>query len=804
MVPSEQTLDQLFELCSAGKGNEVAEIVARHHIDINQPLASRQDCTPLHIAAGFGRLGVVEILISLGADGSCQDAKGFVALHNAAAFGHLDVVKALLRHKPSTIRARNCHGDTPLHLAACSGHTDICFQLLRRGADPLTLNGADKSALDIAKGDAKLVLSKDYKAKEISEAARTGQLAVLESCVNHYNVNYFDASDPSAVPPLHLAAGYCHRAVVHFLLERGADANLQDTQGRTALHSAAAHGHEAIVVLLVSSLADVNIQDNWGFTPLHEAAEHSRDRVVQLLRQQGAKSLKNNEGKLPVDLATSASTKACLTAPVMPIQNLGAPAGTSGSGAVMPVGAKTKQPRRSPGRWQSPSMVGPASDTRSRSISLPNALGSKAPATRRGSRHRRYDSSSGEIVTSARTLGTHHEQDQRSSSHTREEDSGTFMSTVLDRPDVAHGVPMQYRGRTSYDTHANPWHSMQLPSPSGSTSASTTTSVSVSASDSIWGPATTPGRGHSLSFTAAMPQNLSAAEGRRRRSHSGNASLHTLSSTTSALHHSSSSHLPSTTSIFDDFSRLPDTLYSVSDSPMFLTRPRANGFVEAPTTTATTFDSTSTGTASAVMSSPHRSTMFGSSDELFSSFPSLGSLSLDGGTSSAYPTCSAPEDGKLCVKCCQAGDIAAVERILHKSPSVVHFADPSTKSTPLHVAAGYNHVDLVAFLLEHGADVNRPDASGFVPLHNAASFNHLDLVKLLLQQPGVQANAPDNWGYTPLHEAARKNHVNVAKLLLDHGANTSLKTTDTHQTALDLAPESSDVHLLLSTMHIVT
>ena len=37
-------------------------------------------------------------------------------------------------------------------------------------------------------------------------------------------------------------------------------------------------------------------------------------------------------------------------------------------------------------------------------------------------------------------------------------------------------------------------------------------------------------------------------------------------------------------------------------------------------------------------------------------------------------------------------------------------------------AAGYNHLDVVEYLLENGADVNARDKGGLIPLHNASSY----------------------------------------------------------------------------------
>ena len=40
----------------------------------------------------------------------------------------------------------------------------------------------------------------------------------------------------------------------------------------------------------------------------------------------------------------------------------------------------------------------------------------------------------------------------------------------------------------------------------------------------------------------------------------------------------------------------------------------------------------------------------------------------------------------------------------------------------IHVAAGYNNVEVAEFLLENEADVNAQDKGGLIPLHNASSY----------------------------------------------------------------------------------
>ena len=55
-------------------------------------------------------------------------------------------------------------------------------------------------------------------------------------------------------------------------------------------------------------------------------------------------------------------------------------------------------------------------------------------------------------------------------------------------------------------------------------------------------------------------------------------------------------------------------------------------------------------------------------------------------------------------------------------------------STPLHLAAGYNHVQVAEYLIQERADVNAKDKGGLIPLHNASSYgvSHYFLLPLPL------------------------------------------------------------------------
>jgi ankyrin repeat protein len=179
---------------------------------------------------------------------------GETRLHVAAKNGNAPLVEALIL-AGADVNKSNKYGFTPLY----SGHVDVVKLLLENGAD-----------------------------------------------VNH--ISEYGAT------PLHTASMNGHVEAIKVLLANGANVNQPLDGGWTPLHTASGSGYIDVVKVLLVNGANVNqIDQDHGFAPLHEASKTGHVEVVKVLLVNGAdKTLKDNEGKTPLDYAEKESVKALL------------------------------------------------------------------------------------------------------------------------------------------------------------------------------------------------------------------------------------------------------------------------------------------------------------------------------------------------------------------------------------------------------------------------------------------------------------------------------------------------------------
>jgi ankyrin repeat protein len=88
----------------------------------------------------------------------------------------------------------------------------------------------------------------------------------------------------------------------------------------------------------------------------------------------------------------------------------------------------------------------------------------------------------------------------------------------------------------------------------------------------------------------------------------------------------------------------------------------------------------------------------------------------------------------------------------------------------LYYAACFGLLDMVKYLIDHGADLDAPGSRyGGTALHGAVLRHHIPVVEALLEA-GALARQADFHLITPLHTAAAHGQVEIVKLLLQYGA----------------------------------
>lgn len=132
----------------------------------------------------------------------------------------------------------------------------------------------------------------------------------------------------------------------------------------------------------------------------------------------------------------------------------------------------------------------------------------------------------------------------------------------------------------------------------------------------------------------------------------------------------------------------------------------------------------------------------------------------------------APDMQAALIEAVDAGDLAAVQTAVKRGADLN--APGPFQRTPLHHAAKTVKVEMIEWMLAHGANAMAKDRQGTTALHVAAEEDG-DMCRLLITA-GVPVNIRNESGLTPLHFAVLEGKRHIVKLLVDLGADVNAKT----------------------------
>ena len=119
---------------------------------------------------------------------------------------------------------------------------------------------------------------------------------------------------------------------------------------------------------------------------------------------------------------------------------------------------------------------------------------------------------------------------------------------------------------------------------------------------------------------------------------------------------------------------------------------------------------------------------------------------------------------------CRKGNLNKVKNFIKKGYDVNWTSEGFLDKTGLMRAAEWGNIDILLYLIDHGADVKRKDFTKQTALHFASERGHLKVVEALLSK-GAEIDVEDSHQITPLTLAVQYQKFDIMCHLIKAGAN---------------------------------
>lgn len=270
-----------------------AELLLKHHPDLNLRDKNGQTALFLASAKGDAALSIVNLLLAAGADTELGPINGnnvgASPLHVACALGSNECVASLIKHRASVNKALSS-GEQPAHTAAIGGGHKTIELLHKAGADLNALTSEQRSPLHncgIA-GNAKVAAALLRRGVLVDPKDKDGFTPLLHAVLRDKrevaktllsggaDPNYVVQSDETVFYPLLISAAYGLTEMAKLLIENGATLDLVDG-GQYLADCAKKSGH-ATTERYFQSLLDKEVSKSSA--PSNQAAPSKGPRAA--------------------------------------------------------------------------------------------------------------------------------------------------------------------------------------------------------------------------------------------------------------------------------------------------------------------------------------------------------------------------------------------------------------------------------------------------------------------------------------------------------------------------------------------
>ncbi|MEI6885750.1 MAG: ankyrin repeat domain-containing protein [Bacteroidota bacterium] len=295
----EPFMDEPLLVVAARKNQpEIVALLIKKGVAVNT--TNRLGSNALHLAAFTGNYQLMEMLMAAGVDWKFRNQKGKTPVLYVSYGKNPGVFRLFLAKDKNILSEKTSDGASLLLMAANAGDTEGFSYLLRQGLDVkaedneganvvhYAMSGGSKTMLKYLAGrglDYKFMSSRGY--SPIMAALMWKQISSIEFLLeNGTNINERIPTENFTMLQLACLSG--SPEIARFLIDKGADVNLEENNGFTALFWAVTGNNPELTLALLMKGADVNHKTKDGQTPLLSAVDGDSLSMISLLVDKGA------------------------------------------------------------------------------------------------------------------------------------------------------------------------------------------------------------------------------------------------------------------------------------------------------------------------------------------------------------------------------------------------------------------------------------------------------------------------------------------------------------------------------------